>query len=82
VDLAELPLLENGDHVTREEFERRHEGQYVPLVPDDDGIIRSHVFPGLQLAVDALLAGDMAEKCWQPSDKDCKQRNIRHLFSV
>jgi Uma2 family endonuclease len=36
------------------------EGHYVPLMPDTDGIIRSHVFPGLQLSVVALLNGDLA----------------------
>jgi Uma2 family endonuclease len=36
------------------------EGEYVPLPVDDDGIIRSLVFPGLWLAVTALLTGDMA----------------------
>lgn len=40
-------------------FELR-EGQYVTLKPDTDGILRSRVFPGLHLAVDALLAGDLA----------------------
>jgi Uma2 family endonuclease len=34
-------------------------GEYVPLLPDELGIIRSQVFPGLQLAVRALLAGNM-----------------------
>ena len=34
---------------------------YVPLAPDaPGGIIHSRVFPGLRLAVDALLAGDVA----------------------
>jgi Uma2 family endonuclease len=37
------------------------EGQYVPLQPDENGTIRSHAFPGLWLAVEALPAGDMAE---------------------
>ena len=37
------------------------DGNYVPLAPDADGaIVESRVFPGLRLAVDALLAGDMA----------------------
>lgn len=36
-------------------------GNYEPLPPDADGIIRSRVFPGLHLAVESLLAGDMAE---------------------
>jgi Uma2 family endonuclease len=35
------------------------EGEYVLQQPDDQGILRSRVFPGLQLAVEALLAGDM-----------------------
>jgi Uma2 family endonuclease len=35
------------------------EGQYVRQSPDELGILRSQVFPGLQLAVTALLAGDM-----------------------
>jgi Uma2 family endonuclease len=36
------------------------EGEYVPLKPDADGIIESRVFPGLRLAVKALLVGDLA----------------------
>jgi Uma2 family endonuclease len=36
------------------------DGKYLALEPDDNGILRSRVFPGLELAVDALLAGDMA----------------------
>jgi Uma2 family endonuclease len=36
------------------------EDAYIPLRPDSEGILRSRVFPGLYLAVDALLAGDMA----------------------
>jgi hypothetical protein len=34
------------------------EGEYVPLLPDEAGIIRSQIFPGLHLAVGALLARD------------------------
>ncbi|MCI0523919.1 MAG: hypothetical protein L0Y75_01530 [Acidobacteria bacterium] len=37
------------------------DGQYAPLLPDADGIIRSRVFPGLWLDVRALLNGDMAQ---------------------
>jgi Uma2 family endonuclease len=33
--------------------------EYVPLTPNEQGIICSQVFPGLWLAVSALLAGDM-----------------------
>ena len=36
------------------------EGEYVPLEPDDHNVIHSQVFPGLRLAVAALLAGDLA----------------------
>jgi Uma2 family endonuclease len=35
------------------------EGQYLLQSPDELGILRSQIFPGLQLAVTALLAGDM-----------------------
>ncbi|NEQ43183.1 MAG: Uma2 family endonuclease [Leptolyngbya sp. SIOISBB] len=37
------------------------ENRYVSLPIDPDGIIRSHVFPGLWLAIDDLLRGDMAQ---------------------
>jgi len=37
-----------------------HEDGYKPLLPDADGIARSHVFPGLHLDITALLAGDLA----------------------
>lgn len=35
------------------------EGAFVKLTPDADGIIESTVFPGLRLAVQSLLRGDM-----------------------
>jgi len=35
------------------------EGRYQPLQPDGDGIVRSRRFPGLWLAVEPLLAGDL-----------------------
>ncbi|MGK7889178.1 MAG: Uma2 family endonuclease [Leptolyngbyaceae cyanobacterium] len=35
-------------------------GDYVLLPPDDQGVVRSRVFPGLWLAVQDLLAGNMA----------------------
>jgi Uma2 family endonuclease len=38
---------------------RLREGVYVPLQPGTDGIIRSEVFPGLRLAVAALLAREL-----------------------
>jgi Uma2 family endonuclease len=40
---------------------RLTEGEYVPLQPDSEGIVRSEVFPGLWLAVPALLEGNLAE---------------------
>ncbi len=36
-------------------------GQYEPLSPDEDGVIRSRVFPGLWLDVEALLKDDMTK---------------------
>ena len=36
------------------------EGTYSKLQPDAQGVIASTVFPGLRLAVNALLAGDLA----------------------
>ena len=36
-------------------------GAYIRLTPDGSGVIASQVFPGLRLAVSALLAGDMAQ---------------------
>ena len=36
------------------------DGEYRPLTADSAGTIESHVFPGLRLAVDALLQGDTA----------------------
>jgi Uma2 family endonuclease len=40
---------------------RWQDGKYVSLQPDVNGVMRSQVFPGLWLAVSALLAGNMAE---------------------
>ncbi|NJO40544.1 MAG: Uma2 family endonuclease [Cyanobacteria bacterium CRU_2_1] len=37
------------------------EGEYVPLPVAADGVIRSRMFPGLWLAVDDLLAGNMVQ---------------------
>ncbi len=36
-------------------------GAYVRLEPDEMGVIKSQVFPGLWLAVEAMLSGSMAE---------------------
>ncbi|MEQ8383405.1 MAG: Uma2 family endonuclease [Coleofasciculus sp. A1-SPW-01] len=40
---------------------RLEEGRYVSLEPDEAGIVRSNVFPGLWLAVNALREGNLAE---------------------
>ncbi|MDQ2996185.1 MAG: Uma2 family endonuclease, partial [Chloroflexota bacterium] len=37
-----------------------HEGEYRPLLPDDAGVLRSEVFPGLWLDVPALIADNLA----------------------
>jgi Uma2 family endonuclease len=36
-------------------------GEYLELVADENGILKSRVFPGLWLAVNDLLAGNMSE---------------------
>ncbi len=36
------------------------EDAYVPLTPDEKGVIHSQVFPGLSLAVEKMLDGDLA----------------------
>jgi Uma2 family endonuclease len=40
---------------------RLREGEYIALQVDESGIIKSEVFPGLWLAVPALLAGNLVE---------------------
>lgn len=53
------------EYIVWQVFEQRldwfylQEGEYVPLPVDEDGVVRSQVFPGLWLAVDELLAGNM-----------------------
>lgn len=44
----------------RVDWFRLIEGEYVSLTPDSSGVIHSQVFPGLRLAVTALLANDLA----------------------
>ena len=36
-------------------------GEYVAIAPNAEGVIESQVFPGLRLAVAALLVGDMVQ---------------------
>jgi len=40
---------------------RLREGEYVPLQPDAARVVHSEVFPGLWLAVPALLEGNLAQ---------------------
>jgi len=37
------------------------DGDYIPLVPDQGGVIRSQVFPGLWLDGEAMLQGNMQQ---------------------
>ncbi len=39
---------------------RLREGKYERVEPDAEGIIRSEIFPGLRMAVDKMLSGDLA----------------------
>jgi len=39
---------------------RLNEGKYIPLEANPEGILCSATFPGLWLAKDALLSGDLA----------------------
>jgi Uma2 family endonuclease len=48
------------NYENRLDWFRLQEGRYVALQPDEAGIIRSEIFPGLWLAVNALREGDMA----------------------
>jgi Uma2 family endonuclease len=53
------------EYIVWQVFEQRlewfylQEGEYVPLPVDEDGVIRSQVFPGLWLAANDLLTGNM-----------------------
>jgi Uma2 family endonuclease len=53
------------EYIVWQVFEQRldwfylQEGEYVPLPVDENGVIRSQVFPGLWLATNDLLAGNM-----------------------
>ncbi|HTL89336.1 MAG TPA: Uma2 family endonuclease [Leptolyngbya sp.] len=55
------------EYIVWQMFENRldwfglHEDEYVPLLPDEAGVIRSRVFPGLWLSIDALLSGEMLQ---------------------
>ena len=47
-------------HEARIDWFELTDGQYLPLAPDDAGVVRSRVFPGLRLAAGALLNDDLA----------------------
>jgi hypothetical protein len=64
-----LPPLESGDspsetrceRLTRPEFERRYAAaSHIKKAELIEGIVRSRMFPGLWLAVEALLSDQMA----------------------
>ena len=60
-----VPPLQAGDHMLLAQEERAvwHvlvEGEYQVLAPDDHGILRSQVFPGLWLHPERFWAGDLA----------------------
>jgi Uma2 family endonuclease len=69
-DLPEKKTIyqRNGvqEYLVWQVYERRldwfhmHEDEYEPLSADADGIVRSRIFPGLNLHIAALLAGDLA----------------------
>lgn len=37
------------------------EGEYLPLQPDESGVVKSLVFPGLWLSIPLILTGDLAK---------------------
>jgi Uma2 family endonuclease len=60
------------------------EGEYVQQQPDGLGVLRSQVFPGLQLAVEALLAGEMQRVLvvlQEGIDSEMHQRFVARLAS-
>ena len=50
------------------------DGDYVALAPDSNGTIESRVFPGLRLAVGALLERDLAAVLAEQNRKRSKRR--------
>ena len=54
------------EYIVWQVYERRitwfrlHEGRYIEVAPDENGVIESAVFPGLRLAVTKMLGGDEA----------------------
>ncbi len=62
---TQRPTLKHGDRLRRDDFERRIDwfelagGEYRLLPSGDDGAVESRLFPGLRIAVPALLAGNL-----------------------
>jgi Uma2 family endonuclease len=56
-----------SEYIVWQSFERKLDwfhlvdGEYQPLVADGNGILKSQTFPGLWLAIEALLNDEMAE---------------------
>jgi Uma2 family endonuclease len=46
-------------HERRIDWFELTDGEYRPLPADDAGVVHSRIFPGLRLAVPALLHGDL-----------------------
>jgi len=60
---------------------RWHEGQYIPLVPDEQGVLRSQVLPGLWLQPALFWTGDMAALLRQGLDSAEHTAFVEHLQS-
>jgi hypothetical protein len=45
---------------TQLDWFRLTEGEYIPIEPDENGVLRSLVFPGLWLDYSKLLSGDFS----------------------
>lgn len=69
---------------TKLDWFRLEADDYVPLAADDQGVLRSQVFPGLWLDVSALLSGDMAQvlAVLQKGLATDQHREFRHQLSA
>lgn len=64
-----MPIRRNGvqEYIVWQVFDQKidwfswQNGDYVSLLPDQNGIIRSLIFPGLWLQVAAMLDGNMVQ---------------------
>jgi Uma2 family endonuclease len=48
-------------HDKKKAYRRNGVQEYIAIQPDENGVVHSVVFPGLRLAVAALLEGDLAQ---------------------